>query len=254
MTEGRRRHAAGASGGPERGRTDADDTAPSSSTGPDEVKAGNEDGDVTFAEARQKFSEQFWDEIEKNPGGVPFLRRMNDDLATMNDKDDLQRTLGEATNDAPTTETPDLIVGGHGSAGAAADDGTAETPSPTAEDDEGGGGSGGGGEEEGKQKDEEQKKVGFWQRCTLGGLALGVWMATWGLSSVHWPTVWWVAQRPHALAWSQELGWTVMREVFLRLGASVLRLMSAWFAVRSTWWATFACGFASAVVPVAEGL
>jgi len=43
--------------------------------------------------------------------------------------------------------------------------------------------------------------------------------------------VWWAAQRPHALAWSPELGWSVAAELGRRLGAPLLRLLCSWFAV-----------------------
>ena len=79
------------------------------------------------------------------------------------------------------------------------------------------------------------KRESFWSRCTLVGLALGVWFGVWGLTSMHWPTVLWTARHPRALAWSVDLGWSVLAEVARRLAAPALRLLAAWFAMRSRW-------------------
>ena len=52
---------------------------------------------------------------------------------------------------------------------------------------------------------------------------------------MHWPTVLWTARHPNALAWSVDLGWSVLLEVTRRLAAPTLRLLTAWFAMRSRW-------------------
>ena len=201
---------------------DNDDAAPASTAGGDGDGEEGREREPTLAEATEKFTATFWDEIEKNPGGVPFLRKMNQES---------QQPAADASSSAARTTSGVAFV-------------PPETePEVTVEvkvlsKDDGGGG----------------KRLGFWQRCTVIGLAIGLWMGYWGLSSVHWPTVWWVAQRPNALAWSPELGWSIIREVALRLGAPILRIATAWFAVRSTWPAMWACGIASAIVPIAEGL
>ena len=95
----------------------------------------------------------------------------------------------------------------------------------------------------------------FWQRCTLAGLVIGAWMFAWALASTHWPTLGWIARHPGALAWSPELGWSVLAELTRRLAAPALRYLTAWCAVRSHWRVMWASALASAaVVPVAEGM
>ena len=160
---------------------------------------------MTLAEAKQQFSKQFWEEIDKNPGGVPFLRKMNEDLSKMaadgdddgrQDDDPSSLDLDSFSPSSSAKTTTNSSGGGSvlktDAAAAAAETSSSSTsPSSTT-------GAGAGDEDK-----VDVKTLGFWQRCTLGGLVVGVWMLSWGLSTMHWPTVWWVAQRPHALAWSQ---------------------------------------------------
>ena len=102
-------------------------------------------------------------------------------------------------------------------------------------------------------EDVARQSEGFWTRCTVGGLLIAVVFWWWGLTGMHWPTVRWVLAHPNALLWSGDLGWSVAREVGLRLGASALRCGVAWCAMRSHWRVTFALGvFASRVPPRAR--
>ena len=69
---------------------------------------------------------------------------------------------------------------------------------------------------------------------------------------MHWPTTRWVATHPNALLWSDELGWSVAKEVAMRLGAPLLRSVVAWCAMRSHWRVMAAIGAAAFACPVAD--
>ena len=151
---------------------------------------------MTLEEAKAQFSKQFWDAMDKNRGGVPFLRRMNEDLDLAKTK-----TMSEDNNDSaanPTKKTSSSAT--DTGAGTTPSTPTAAPPAPAYETATTTTvGEGGEGTQKQKQK-QHQQQLSFWQRCTLIGLVIGLWMGWWGLSTVHWPTVVWVSQRPHALA------------------------------------------------------
>ena len=150
----------------------------------------------SFAEAREKFKRDFWDEVANDPGGVPFLKPRDG-------------------RGGPRRGDPGAKEGGA----------TEETSGARADPESGAGTTSG----------HDRRRESFWSRCTLAGLALGVWFGVWGLTSMHWPTVAWTAKHPRALAWSVDLGWSVLAEVARRLAAPALRLLAAWFAMRSRW-------------------
>ena len=173
----------------------------------------------TLREASKKFSEDFWDEVGKSRGGVPMLRRVNEQLdeerdALMRGDADPSRA-SSTTGDTPSTD-PD------------ARDASTTTTEAVA-----------------------RQPEGFWTRCTVGGLLIAVVFWWWGLTGMHWPTVRWVLAHPNALLWSGDLGWSVAREVGLRLGASALRCGVAWCAMRSHWRVMFALGVFASACPTA---
>jgi hypothetical protein len=153
----------------------------------------------SFAEAREKFKRDFWDEVANDPGGVPFLKPRDG-------------------RGGPRRGDPGAKEGG-------ATEETSEGNEKRAHPESGAGTTSG----------RDRRRESFWSRCTLAGLALGVWFGVWGLTSMHWPTVAWTAKHPRALAWSVDLGWSVLAEVARRLAAPALRLLAAWFAMRSRW-------------------
>jgi len=128
----------------------------------------------TLREASEKFSEDFWDEVGKSRGGVPMLRRMNEQLDV--ERDAMMR--GDADPSQASSTAP------------AADD--VPSPSPGAQD---------------ATASIDPHPEGFWRRCTIGGLLIAAVFWWWGLSGMHWPTARWVATHPNALLWSDELGW-----------------------------------------------
>ena len=156
----------------------------------------------SFAEAREKFKRDFWDEVANDPGGVPFLKPRDRG-------EDRDGRVGPRRAQAVKTR------------------GAMETESGEDETESGAGST--------KTWPASPRRESFWSRCTLAGLVLGVWFGVWGLTSMHWPTVAWTARHPRALAWSVDLGWSVLAEVARRLAAPMLRLLAAWFAMRSRW-------------------
>lgn len=173
----------------------------------------------TLREASEKFSEDFWDEVGKSRGGVPMLRRMNEQLDE--ERDAMRR--GDADPSQASSTAP------------AADD--VPSPSPGAQE---------------ATESIDPHPEGFWRRCTIGGLLIAAVFWWWGLSGMHWPTARWVATHPNALLWSDELGWSVAKEVALRLGAPLLRCVVAWCAMRSHWRVMAAIGAAAFACPVAD--
>lgn len=171
----------------------------------------------SFAEAREKFKRDFWDEVGNDPGGVPFLKprdRGEDRDGTETEPrraEGAKGPLGEGTEMSDRSSRDD-----HPSS--PSDDETFSFSSSSA-----------------PRRTTKKKRESFWSRCTLVGLALGVWFGVWGLTSMHWPTVLWTARHPRALAWSVDLGWSVLAEVTRRLAAPTARLLAAWFAMRSRW-------------------
>ena len=153
----------------------------------------------SFAEAREKFKRDFWDEVANDPGGVPFLKPRDRGEDRGEDRDGAPRRAEGVTDGGVVESSGDEPESGAGTT----------SPAP--------------------------RRESFWSRCTVVGLALGVWFGVWGLTSMHWPTVAWTARHPRALAWSVDLGWSVLAEVARRLAAPALRLLAAWFAMRSRW-------------------
>ena len=45
----------------------------------------------------------------------------------------------------------------------------------------------------------------YFLALTLGGLVVAMVMGVWGLVGMHWPTLWWLVQRPQALVWGRAL-------------------------------------------------
>ena len=109
----------------------------------------------SFAEAREKFKRDFWDEVANDPGGVPFLKPRDG-------------------RGGPRRGDPGAKEGGA----------TEETSGARADPESGAGTTSG----------HDRRRESFWSRCTLAGLALGVWFGVWGLTSMHWPTVAWTAK------------------------------------------------------------
>ena len=173
----------------------------------------------SFAEAREKFKRDFWDEVGNDPGGVPFLKPRDRGEDRGEDRDGTETEpiraegakgpLGEGTEMSDRSTRDDR-------SSSPSDDETFSFSSSSA-------------------PRRTTKRESFWSRCTLVGLALGVWFGVWGLTSMHWPTVLWTARHPRALAWSVDLGWSVLAEVTRRLAAPTARLLTAWFAMRSRW-------------------
>jgi len=137
-----------ASGGGDRGGgVDDTDGFPSSSAsqtgradeGAEAKIADDAEPTITFAAAKQKFSETFWEEVGNNPGGVPFLRKMNEDGPPVPSN---EPTRGHGQNTAdPSTSADDVNAGASTSASSSAVGKTL--------------------------------KLSFWQQCTLGGLVVG---------------------------------------------------------------------------------
>ena len=181
-------------------RASREKSADSSSS--DDRTATPSDNTPSFAEARQKFASDFWNEVGENQGGVPFLKERKG--LREGDETGVQ---GDSTGDG----------------------------------------------KEGKKTEHEKSNLspssGFWSKCTVIGFVLFIWFGMWGLSTVHWPTVAWTIKNPNALAWSNELGWSVINELSKRLGAPILRLITSWCALRSNWKTGFTAGFLSFVVP-----
>ena len=170
----------------------------------------------SFAEAREKFKRDFWDEVGNDPGGVPFLKPRD----RGEDRD------GTETEPRQTEETKGLLGGGTEMSDRSAGD---DHPSSSSRDETSSSSS------SAPTLQTKQSRESFWSRCTLIGLVIGVTFTVWGLTSMHWPTVLWTARHPNALAWSVDLGWSVLLEVTRRLAAPTLRLLTAWFAMRSRW-------------------
>ncbi|EEH57488.1 uncharacterized protein MICPUCDRAFT_58444 [Micromonas pusilla CCMP1545] len=209
-----------------------DDDAEDASIKPTNASGGGANdgaGEPTMADARRKFSETFWAGIEKNRGGVPWLRPREEEDETRGDvPDDFATTAAEAnarekkTKTKTTTTTTTTI--------------SAASSSATSDEEQG-------------EKGEGEEPETFWRRCTLLGLAIGAWMITWGLRSTHYPTLKWLLANLGACAWDPELGWSVASEVARRLGAPALRVATGWLAMRSRWRGAAACGALSFVVP-----
>lgn len=170
----------------------------------------------SFAEAREKFKRDFWDEVGNDPGGVPFLKPRD----RGEDRD------GVETEPRQTEETKGLLGGGTEMSDRSAGD---DHPKSLSRDETSSSSS------SAPTLQTKQSRESFWSRCTLVGLVIGVTFTVWGLTSMHWPTVLWTARHPNALAWSVDLGWSVLLEVTRRLAAPTLRLLTAWFAMRSRW-------------------